>query len=67
MRRRHPADGAFGTQEMLLAHDLVEALGPQAVGQRGRRVRRQAGGLEEIGHVSVSSRPTASSLLELRL
>lgn len=48
----HAADGPLGTQQVLLAHHLVEALGPQTVGQGSRRVRRQAGGLEEIGHES---------------
>jgi hypothetical protein len=46
----HPADGPVGTQEVILAHDLVQLLRTQAVGERRRLLRRQAGGGEQIGH-----------------
>jgi hypothetical protein len=35
---------------VVLAHDLVEPLRAQSVGERRRRVRRQPGSFEEIGH-----------------
>lgn len=47
---RHPADRTGGTQQVVLAHDFVEPLRAQAVGERRRRLRRQACGFEEIGH-----------------
>ena len=38
-RRHHAADRPLGTEQMVLADDLGEALRPQPVGQRPRRLR----------------------------
>ena len=46
----HAADRAVRPQQMVLAHHLVEALRPQPVGQRPRRLRLQPRGLEKIRH-----------------
>ena len=46
-------DGAFGPEQMILAHDLGERFGTQPVGQRPRRVVCQAAGFEQIGHAAL--------------
>ena len=58
VRAGHAADRAVGPQQVVLAHHLVEGLRPQPVGQRARRLRRQAGGFEEVAswRQSVSQR-----------
>jgi hypothetical protein len=53
----HTADRAVGSQQVVLSHDLVEPLRSQAVGERRRRLGRQAGGFEEIGHVRFLANP----------
>ena len=58
-RRRHPPDRTLRPQQMILAHDLAQRLRPQPVGQRPRRLRRQAGGFEEIVHGAETSRVEA--------
>ena len=48
--RDHPSDGAFGTDDVVLADDLGQGLGPQPVGQRPRRVLGQPPRFEQIAH-----------------
>ncbi len=45
----HPPDRAALTQQVILAHHLVQGLGPQAVGKR-RAGRMDAGGFEQVSH-----------------
>ena len=54
---RHPPDRPLGRQEVVLACDLAERTGPQALRQRRGVGRRQARSFEQVGH---AARLTAS-------
>ena len=46
----HSPDGSVRTQKVVLPHHLIQGLRAQTVGQRTRRLRRQAGGFKKIAH-----------------
>ena len=50
MGLRHPPDRPLRSQQMILAHHLRKALGPQPIGQRARRLGGEAGGFKEVAH-----------------
>ena len=50
--RHHPAQRAFRVQQMVLPHHIGQGFGPQAVGQRARRILGQAAGFKQIGHAA---------------
>jgi hypothetical protein len=47
---------------VILADDLVQPLRAQSVGERGRRLRRQARSFEEIGHGRACSKWIGAAL-----
>ena len=49
----HAGQRALGADQMLLPHDLAQALGPQPVGEGTRCPLLHAGGFEQCGHVCV--------------
>ena len=48
--RQHAADRAFGTEQVILADHVLDALRTQAVGERTGRFVGQSGGLEQVAH-----------------